>query len=1587
VWGTDYAGNTTSQPFQWAFQPVTVWTPATLEDRLSTVEYLQDLITFAGEKIGNWVGGSWAGITADQLVVILAQKIVGISELPPKSSVLTSINELRVPVEVLREYMATYQAINVNPVTGLVQRYPKPIPPSFDGQKRYLWLAYETLLAGIGTSYTELREIRGAPPDGRQALADRLGVTLDPPTSTPGAQQSRHDQLDSITLDPPADSTAAAAFGLALQQLFSLPAVTRPFDPADVLHPWPEPASSSWYQWQYARQRSIWQSQSVTPPAPVAYVAVVDPDVITDGDIRRDTAMGTRVLNELWRPRNDQLIARAGALDKARTDAAAAAAATPGTVLNALLVTAYPDPLDPAHPAVDIEALHQADVQGADISSPLAAAGLDRAGFTYLVQLQQVAAAPAAMITNGEWADAIDVLVGAYRRQQYPSWVAEEQGRGQPQGNQQPAVVLSPDTFAAGPDPTHSPLRIDPRARRDWLSTLRARELQLQALGEGTTGLIASAEQTALPVLRDALLADITGEWWGRSDPAALADAGERLTATYYTDVLAAGTLATTRVEQAITSLQTLLQDLRARPGTQIIDPVDGVSQLGALGDDRYPGSSTPFGLIAGSFDQEWAWMGSFESWKAATTIFLFPESHLDPLKVTGLGCPSAQFQALTSDLFGTSGSDVTAALKKYLDGDPATGQKGMRDLSPAGPDLDYGPPVPDLQKMQDLCKSIEGSAPGLALEVFWAVPVLIAERLRADRRYQDALAWLQVAFPWDDPDAYNPGNPRSPFDWINTEATTPAQPPNLSLPPHWTDDLDPFALVSSFTTEFVRSPSRPYPYLRATLLAIAGCLIDWADNEFTLETDESIAHALDLYKTALNILSRNEFKPVDPDASDLRDVKLPIPLHTALHTRAPNQLTKIRQDCNIAGLHRSQAQYDGAAIRQPTPYHFKVLLARAQQLTQQATVFEGEFLSAMEKFATQALAEFDAQNAARLTTEQLKVHQAQMDQANDGVALAKAQNDKAANACTTLSQAIAAPPNIYEQQLFQNYDQIRTAQDIIAGGELMVGIGQGVATATSGATPWGMAGAAAGAALEMLGAGVKFEGQVALNEFTLSLQRNQLNASIENRRQEWRIQLASAVQDANVAAHQVDVAYDQVALVTAEQSVAKLQNDQALARLKLIRGQFNDAAFYKWLSDTLGGVYRYFLQQATAVARLAQSQLAFERAEAAQSFIRADYWQPATTPPAGSKGDVRGLTGAERLAEDIAKLDSYAFSTDTRRLNLSQTFSLTQLAPVEFLAFKSTGQITFSTPQALFDRDFPGHYQQLIRQVHLSVVALVPPSRGIRATLASSGISRIVTESDGMFGEVLLRRDPSVVGLTSPVDATGVFTLDLQPDMLLPFEGSAVDTTWELILPPAANPFDFRTISDVLITIDYTALQSFDYQAEVIRRLNANRAVQADLVLSLARDFPDQWYELNNPDPATLVGPRTATLTIRPADLPPNLDPASTPQTAQIAICLSGGQPLPPVAVTISRITGNTTLTGTQQTDPTGVASTRRGAGPWTQNLIGSDPAGAWTLTFQATQQELNAGQNPIPTLFSPGGLNDAILVISWSGASLPWS
>ena len=308
-------------------------------------------------------------------------------------------------------------------------------------------------------------------------------------------------------------------------------------------------------------------------------------------------------------------------------------------------------------------------------------------------------------------------------------------------------------------------------------------------------------------------------------------------------------------------------------------------------------------------------------------------------------------------------------------------------------------------------------------------------------------------------------------------------------------------------------------------------------------------------------------------------------------------------------------------------------------------------------------------------------------------------------------------------------------------------------------------------------------------------------------------------------------------------------------------------------MSGILGGAYNYFLQQATAMAQLAQYQLAFERQETPPAFIKADYWDAAdeTAQPANDQSkqpDRQGLTGSVRLLQDITRLDEFAFETNRRKLQLAETFSLSRLFPVEFQRFRETGRLSFATPMTLFDQSFPGHYLRLIKRVSLSIVALVPPTRGVRATLIASGISRVVTGGD-VFQTIVVRRDPEQIAFTSTSNATGL--LELEPDvgMLRPFESMGVDTNWELQLPKAANPFDYRSMADVLFTVEYTALQDFSYRKQVIQQLD--NTISAERVFSIRDQFEDQWYALHNPD--QVAAPMSVKFALTPDSFPPNLD------------------------------------------------------------------------------------------------------------------
>jgi hypothetical protein len=885
-----------------------------------------------------------------QLEDALRQPLVRLSDPASAtgSNAQDAINELLVPVELLREALAEQDTALEQPAIAA-----------------YLPRAYGALLLAAGTSYDEIRFARTADDPTRQSLADRLSIVLrGPDGATP-----RPDQLDQLNISPEALTETD------LENLFGMPQTTPGLDRLRTL---PRPQMLAW---QLSAQLAGWSTEESADFPGRAFTVIIDPDVITDQDIQPGGA-ATQNLTAILQRRAAELTA----IQVAVSNAVQATRDPAGQFTGALAAA------QSGFTGADLDTWQSTETTGNSIASALRSAGLDRPGYQWLSIIRQLTAngLPA---TPDEWTTTTAVLVGAYRRRAYPKWKSEEIG-----------LVLNPDQFAAaasGPD--RPAFRISAQARADWLSVLATRTLQRDSLLASAAGVVSAAHRATLPALRDDLLQTLARKT--NLDVTAL---GDTLTRQLFVDVLASGSLTTTRLAQATASLQTLLQLVRAED---------------VPADAREAGWALQSGTA--SFDNGWTWLSSAGTWRQAVTGFLFPEAHLPPDQVTdksgGFAALKIALQVVnkTTDP-STIADDVSAYVAKLV---PKLNAAGVQV-----PDsfLWLSDRDPNHQKqLADWSRQTHDADPDLALEVFWAAPALLAQTLMATGHPQLALDWLWVLYPYNSPSTV------SGFHVINTERDTDPAAPDLTMGPGWTDTLDPLQLVAG----------RPAPFLRGTLLTIASALLSYGDSEFATEDAASIALATNLYQSTQRVLAHPRLAPLIPQNPD--EAALPIPLLQTLRLRAANQLAKIRQGRNIAGLPRSVPPPSdtaaGQPISQPTPYLYSTLIARAQQQAQQAMQFEAQYLSLLERFDAATLKLDDARFAAGLADLQDTAAGDRVIEANDAQAAADTQVRKASTMVQTYQDQITNNETPQETALLTDYSDMRDLQDAVAGFDALI--------------------------------------------------------------------------------------------------------------------------------------------------------------------------------------------------------------------------------------------------------------------------------------------------------------------------------------------------------------------------------------------------------------------------------------------------------------------------------------------------------------------------------------------------------------------
>ncbi|HYU32263.1 MAG TPA: neuraminidase-like domain-containing protein [Thermoanaerobaculia bacterium] len=720
----------------------------------------------------------------------------------------------------------------------------------------------------------------------------------------------------------------------------------------------------------------------------------------------------------------------------------------------------------------------------------------------------------------------------------------------------------------------------------------------------------------------------------------------------------------------------------------------------------------------------------------------------------------------------------------------------------------------------------------------------------------------------------------------------------------------------------------------------------------------------------------------------------VPNPVLKALKLLADLNLYKLRNCRTIAGLERQMDVYgaptdpesglpmisatgnvvaSGGIRLQSTPYRYSVLVARAQRLASLANQFEQSMLQALEKRDAELYNRLRAQQDLKLQKATLKVRELEVKDAEESVQQANLSEQKLEQISQHLDELLANPISQLEQAQMAMIALAGTTKIIAA---MLDRFAQGTGDVAKAFL--GKEAIASAAAAQYIAAGV-IEA-ISLGADT-SAQILGLVASYERREQEWRHQKLLNATDLSITASQVRQAQLRQTIKERELDISQLQVDHAETNLDFLRTKFTGFELYDWMSGVLQGVYRSLLQQATAMALLAEQQLSFDQQQSL-GFIQDDYW---VLSPQDGQGldakapDRKGLTGSARLVRDLETMDAFAFSQERRPLQLARTLSLSSFSPAEFQRFRETGLLWFDTPERLFDQDFPGQYMRRVRLVRVTLVALIPPAQGVRASLYNIGPSRVVAPGLAGMETKVLPPSYDMISFSAPAGATGLFELTPTSDLRLPFEGAGVDTSWLFELSRAANPFDFTSIADVLITIEYKAFYSADYR-EVVIATKLPRSYRQEKGISFRHQLADAWYQLLNPD--TTTSPLRVSFDLDVRDFPSNLDRVQM-EHILFYVSKSANSKLDPTSQRVflghhDAAQTNPTLSGADL-NADGLISTRQPNGlAWLNNLVGDGaaPTGRWTVELpESFRQPLQKGE-----------IEDLFLSIAFKGRPQAW-
>ena len=325
------------------------------------------------------------------------------------------------------------------------------------------------------------------------------------------------------------------------------------------------------------------------------------------------------------------------------------------------------------------------------------------------------------------------------------------------------------------------------------------------------------------------------------------------------------------------------------------------------------------------------------------------------------------------------------------------------------------------------------------------------------------------------------------------------------------------------------------------------------------------------------------------------------------------------------------------------------------------------------------------------------------------------------------------------------------------------------------------------------------------------------LDSSEQYRRrlQEWDLQRDQARREGELITTQIAALNEQIAMAEKQRQQTEMEQAYNDAVLEVLNTRFTGQALFNWQAARMSTLYYQLYDTVSSLCTQAQTSLRWETQDT-RNYLRPGNWSDL----------YQGLLAGESQLLSLQQMEAAYLSWDQRALQVRKTASLRTLdpqlidtirqlvtpdslavvdrikteLPVEAVVDSDNNLVvTFKLQSLRILDDYPASLnlgsRRLIKSLSISLPALLGPYENVQAVLRYNSAHQLASGC-------------SAVALSHGLDDSGQFMLDFNDGQYLPFEGLPVDQgEFSLVFPHARGGQQAMLLSlnDIILHVSYT--------------------------------------------------------------------------------------------------------------------------------------------------------------------------------------